>query len=437
MLALRHRRLLSGLAALLCTVFIGWFVLEDFFPAPPSKVTMATAFAGASFEYYGERYRERFARANVKLELRETAGAVENLRLLQNPHSGVQIAFMIGGVSDGRHAPGILSLGTIYYTPFWIFYTSIEPIDRLSQLKGKRIAVGPEGSGTRFSAEKILAKGGVNSETATFLPFAGLTAAAALKDGKVDVVWFSGGPDSEAAQFMLRNPNVRLMSFPMAEAFTRIFPGLVHLVLPQGVIDIEGPIPAHDVSLIATTNRVLVRSDLHPEIVHLLLRTMVQEHGEAGIFQRSGEFPTSTDPEYPVAASAVDFYKNGPSFLQRHLPLWLTTYVQRAIALLVAGIAIAFPLFSFAPRLYLWFWQDRVRKLYRRLRVVEEALQTELSVSQVEALQTDLENIDRAARILPKRHSDLFFVLQNHISLTRTQLASRLVEARSYTTKIA
>lgn len=199
MLALRHRRLLSGLAALLCTVFIGWFVFEDFFPAPPSKVTMATAFAGASFEYYGERYRERFARANVKLELRETAGAVENLRLLQNPHSGVQIAFMIGGVSDGRHAPGILSLGTIYYTPFWIFYTSIEPIDRLSQLKGKRIAVGPEGSGTRFSAEKILAKGGVNSETATFLPFAGLTAAAALKDGKVDVVWFSGGPDSEAA----------------------------------------------------------------------------------------------------------------------------------------------------------------------------------------------------------------------------------------------
>src|SRR5262249_1175948 len=79
-----------------------------------------------------------------------------SLKLLQDPRSGVQISLMVSGISDGKHAPGLLSLGTVYTNPYWIFYSSNERFDRLSQLKGKRIAVGPEGSGTRASAEQIL-----------------------------------------------------------------------------------------------------------------------------------------------------------------------------------------------------------------------------------------------------------------------------------------
>ena len=172
------------------------------------------------------------------------------------------------------------------------------------------------------------------------------------------------------------------MNIPMAEAFTRIFPGLVRLVLPQGVFDIEGNIPPNDVTLLATTNRLLIRDDLHPEIVQLLLRTVSEVHGEQDIFQRTGEFPTQTDPEYSMAASAVDYYKNGPSFLQRHLPLWLGVHVQRAIAVLVAAIAIGIPLLNLAPKLYRWFLDDHMRKLYRRLRTIEEASQTELTTPQ-------------------------------------------------------
>ena len=181
---------------------------------------------------------------------------------------------------------------------------------------------------------------------------------------------------------MLPTPDVRLMHIPMAEAFTRIFPGLVRLVLPQGVFDIEGNIPPNDVTLLATTNRLLIRDDLHPEIVQLLLRTVSEVHGKQDIFQRAGEFPTQTDPEYPMAASAVDYYKNGPSFLQRHLPLWLGVHVQRAIAVLVAAIAIGIPLLNLAPKLYRWFLDDHMRKLYRRLRTIEEASQTELTTPQ-------------------------------------------------------
>jgi len=197
--------------ALTAAVVIGsaiWLALIYFIPTPPSRVIMATAFKGASFEYSGRQYQEIFARSHVELELRETAGAVENLKLLQDPHAGVQIAFVTGGLSDAKHAPGVLSLGTVYDQPFWIFYPANQQLDQLSQLKGKRIAVGPVGSATRYMAEQVLGKGGVNSETTALLPFAGSAAEKALKDGQVDAVWIIGVPEATAVQSFLRDPNV-------------------------------------------------------------------------------------------------------------------------------------------------------------------------------------------------------------------------------------
>ena len=142
------------------------------------------------------------------------------------------------------------------------------------------------------------------------------------------------------------------------------------------------------------------------------------------------------DPEFSIAPAALDFYKNGPSFLNKYLPFWVVPHVLRLLAVLLAGGAIIYPLFNFAPKLYRWFLQDRMRKPYRRLRIVEDSSQTELTAPKVVTLQTELENIDRAARILPQRHSDLFFVLEHHIILTRTQLASRLVEVRRQIAKV-
>jgi TRAP transporter TAXI family solute receptor len=396
MLGYSRWQLFKGLAAAVAIVGIVSLVLIYFFPAPPSKVTMATAFKGSSFEYYGRQYREIFARSNVDLELRASSGAVENIQLLQAPRSGVQISLMLSGISDGKHAPGLLSLGTVYTNPYWIFYSSNERLDRLSQLKGKRIAIGPEGSGTRASAEQILGKGGVNSETATFLPLGGTAAVEAINDGQVDAVWIIGAPDATAVKSLLENPNVRIMSLPMAEAFTRIFPDLTRLVLPQGVIDIDRNVPADDVQLLGSTTKVLVRSDLHPEIVQLLLQTMVEVHGGSNIFQRVGEFPNGTDVEYPVAPAATDFYKNGPSFMQRHLPLWLSVHAQRAIAVLVAVIALGLPLFRFLPVAYNWLTRRRLFYWYAQLKALEASFDTDPTGKQLAQKQVDIERIEEA-----------------------------------------
>jgi TRAP-type uncharacterized transport system substrate-binding protein len=405
-----------------------WLALIYFIPTPPAKVVMATAFKGASFEYYGRQYQEIFARSHVDLELRETAGAVENLKLLQDPNAGVQIAFVTGGLSDAKHTPGVLSLGTVYDQPFWIFYSTKLHLDQLSQLKGKRIAVGPAGSATRYMAEQVLGKGGVNSETAALLPFAGSTAEKALKDGQVDAVWIIGVPEATAVQSFLRNPDVRPMNFPMADAFTRLFPDLTRMTLPQGTVDIEHVIPASDVELIGTKAKVLIRSDLHPEIVQLLLRTMKEVHSGADLFHRSGEYPNASDSEYTVAATAIEFYKSGPSFMQRHLPLWLSVHVQRAIAVLVTGIAVGVPLLHFVPQTFNWMTRRRLFYWYAELRALESSFGSTTSHKHLVHLLTEVERIeDSLGKIhFPLTFADQVYTLRGHIDIVRQKIAARL-----------
>ena len=427
MLGYSRWQILKGMVAAVAGVSIVSLLLIYFIPTPPAKVTMATAFKGSSFEYYGRQYREIFARTNIELELRETAGSLENVKLLQDPKSDVQIAFVLGGTSDGKHAPGLLSLGAVYNNPYWIFYSSNETLEQLSQLIGKRIAVGPEGSGTRAAAVQILGKAGVNSQSATLLSLGGSDAVEAMNDGRLDAVWIFGAPDSTAVRSFLNNPKVRIMGFQTAEAFTRIFPELAHLVLPQGVIDIYRNIPPNDVPLIGSTSKVLVRSDLHPEIVQLLLQTMVEAHSGANIFQRAGEFPNGTDVEYPVAPAAIDFYKNGPSFMQRHLPLWLSVHAQRAIAVLVTAIALSLPMFRFLPMAYNWLTRRRLFYWYAQLKKLEASFDASPAEQHLAQTQAEIERIEEAVSHIrfPLTFSDQLYNLRSHIDIVRRKVASR------------
>src|SRR5215469_4344185 len=422
----RWQILKTSAAAVLAVGTIS-LLLIYFIPSPPSTVTMATGNKGTTFEYFGQRYRDIFARSHVELKVRETDGALDNIELLKDPNSGVQIAFVFGGISDGDPAPGVLSLGTVYTNPIWIFYSSDQPLDRLSQLKGKRIAVGAVGSGTHFSAERLLGRSGVDSKTATLLPFGGAAAVVALKEGKADVVWTAGPPDAPTVSSLLRDPKVRLMSFPMADAFTRVFPDLARLVLPQGVIDLASITPPNDVVLIGTTTKVLVRNDLHPQIVQLLLQTMVEAHGGANIFQRVGEFPNAADSEYPVAAAASDFYKSGQSLTQRYLPLWLSVHAQRAIAVLVAGLAIGLPAFRFLPVFYQWVMRRRLMYWYAKLKALEASFDINANAISLPETKIEIERIEDAVSHIqfPLTFTDQVYNLRSHIDIVRRKIASR------------
>ncbi len=426
-------RYFAVLAALVCVLAASWLALAHFFPAPPSKITMATA--SVDNELLGNKYKALLARFGVDVSVLRTNGAIENLLLLQKKNSGVEVAVVAGGVSDTALSPDLRSLGRVNYQPFWVFYRSADIWPDLLCLKGKRIVVGPAGSDNRVVAEKLFELSGFGQET-EMVSLVGQAAVKALADGQVDAVFIAGTPNAPNIETLLRDPNVRLMNFPRADALSRIFPFLVHLVLPAGAIDFAKNIPPADVNLIGTTNAILVRNDLHPQIVYLLAQALMQVHDNAGLFKTAGEFPTQRDPEYPMADTARDLYRNGPTFLNRYLPFWVANYMQRAAAV-VATIALVLPIFSFTPRLYTWLREQRLRELYRRLRVIEEALQQEPSLDQAEVLQKDLEEIDRAAGVVPMRDSDLFFVFRQHFDQTRAHVVTCLAETRELMSKIA
>ena len=60
------------------------------------------------------------------------------VQLVNDPKSGVSASFLFAGQTNSGELPELLSLGRIDYAPLWIFYRGAAPIDRLSQLKGKR-----------------------------------------------------------------------------------------------------------------------------------------------------------------------------------------------------------------------------------------------------------------------------------------------------------
>ena len=312
-------------------------------------------------------------------------------------------------------------------------------LNDLTELKGKRIAVGPVGSAGRIVAEKVLTISGVSSENSTLLPFTGQAAADALNDGKVDATILGLSSDAPILQALLRDSRVRLMSVTDAEALTRFFSFLVRLVLPRGAIDYEKKIPASDIVLFATTNSILVRNDLHPSHISLLAQALKETHNKRGLFQQAGEFPSQTDPEFPMAEGAVDFYKNGFPLLYKYLPHWVVPHVQRLLAALLAGGAIAFPLLSFAPKLFRSFVEYRLGSIYRRLRAIEASLQKCASPSGVAALETELENVDREIHLLgvPMQHSALFFSIKSHLDDVRAHLGSSRAKLLSQRTKAA
>ena len=91
-------------------------------PLPPTHIVMTTGGEGSAYDELGKQYQELLATNGVTVELRPSAGDVENLDRLRDPGSGVDVGFVQGGLTSGRESPGLSSLGTLLYQPLWIFY---------------------------------------------------------------------------------------------------------------------------------------------------------------------------------------------------------------------------------------------------------------------------------------------------------------------------
>lgn len=393
-------------------------------PAPPGSFVISTGNEAGAYYMYGQRYRELLAKERIRVEVRPSVGSIENLQRLADPESGVEVALVQGGVATPEQAQGLVSLAALYYEPLWIFYRDDNPLTLLAQLSGKRIAVGPEGSGTRVLVTHVLEAGKALKRGMPLSPLTGRDAADALIAGRLDAALFVAAPDAPVVQHLLKTPGIRLMSLSHAEALARTFPYLSAVSLPRGMIDLGADIPPANVRMVASTTHLVAREDFHPALVAVLLQAATKIHGGPGVFRRGGEFPAIRDGDFAVSEDAQRYFQSGPPFLQRYMPFWVANLIERLLVLLLPLIAVLIPVLRLMPVVYDWKVKRKVFRWYRELKTVELELRNNPDAADTAELLERLEEIEDGVdhTEVPLTYWDYVYALRSHIEMVRAKL---------------
>ncbi len=414
-----------GLVLLLSAVAI-WIAFHFVRPAPPNTITLASGPEGTTLWTYAEQYRKILARNGVTLKTAPSKGSLDNLKRLSDPNSDVDVGFVQGGLSNLVDTGNLVSLGSMFYEPLAVFYRGA-PLERLSELKGRRIAIGPEGSGARILALTLLKANGIEPKGATkLLDLEGNDAAQALHKRKIDAAFLMGDSATPASmRELLHARGIRLFDFVQGEAYVRRFRYLSKLELPPGSLDLGSNMPLKPLTLVAPTVELIAQRNLHPALSDLLIEAAREVHGHATLIQRAGEFPAPLEHEYPIGNDAARYYKSGKGFAYRYLPFWLGSLVDRIALAVLPLLVLLIPSLRLLPTLYGWRIKTRIYRRYGELMALERAALSQPTPEQRIELLMHLDDIEKKmiAIKMPGAFADQAYVLREHINFVRKQLA--------------
>jgi TRAP transporter TAXI family solute receptor len=402
---------------------VGFILAYQFVgPPPPKTITIATGSEEGAYYLFGLEYAEWIEQHGIELRVRQTLGSTENLRLLADDSSGVELAFVQGGTGSGEE--GLLSLGSLYYEPLWIFHRKESSVRYLSDMKDLRIALGSNFSGTRAIATLLARENGVDPEAQATGGLSGSEAVEALKAGKVDVAFFVASPEAPLVKALLTDPDLALLSMERAEAYTRRNPFLSQVHISEGMLDLEHNIPPNTVHLISPTANLVVREDLHPALIDLILQAAATVHGAGGMFEDPGEFPAPKLLEFPLSPEADRYYKYGPPFLQRFLPFWIATLVDRLKVLLLPLVVLLIPMLKILPPTLRWGIRRKIIRWYREVQALDVALDEKGAASRAGEFRSEIDRIEREVTQVnvPLGYADQLYNLRMHIGLVRDKI---------------
>ncbi len=418
-------RALAATAVLIIAGIVAFGLFWFFHSAPPNEITLTAGPPGSSYESNAVHYSHILASNGVALKVLHSEGSLQNLQRLQDPAVRVDVGFVQAGISNGPAIVKLASLGSISYQPLIVFHRGA-PVTLLSQLKGQRLAIGPEGSGTRSLALTLLRLNAIEPGDGTvFDDLEAEPAAAALLDGKVDAVFFMG--DSASPQLMrklLLSPGVELLNFSQADGYSRRITYLNKLLLPKGAIDFGKDIPSQDLFLVAPTVELLARPDLHPALCDLLIEAAQEVNGGAGLFKKKGEFPAPLEHDHPISVEAGRYYKSGKTFLYRRLPFRWASLVNRVLVVFVPMVVLLVPAVRLVPTMLGLRIKLRIYRWYRALLAVERDLHTHPPEQRSELLGR-LDHLERQVNrmTVPASFADQFYALRGSIGFVRERIA--------------
>jgi TRAP-type uncharacterized transport system substrate-binding protein len=420
----RIRRWTVVVLALLAIAAVGaWFLQSTI----PRHIVLASGLEDGMYHQFAQRYKAILARDGVTVEERLTGGADDNERLLHDPASGVDVAFVHGGVVLPEDRGNIMMLAALYYEPLWVFYRGSEVITELDDFRYRRVAIGSPGSGVRAFSEPLLAANNINGFNTQLQPLNNREALRALQGGQVDAAFLVGPVQTPAIWEALHDANLKLMSNARADAYPRRFPYVTKLTLPAGTIDFALRIPDQEVRLIGTKAMLVARDGLPPAIINLLLEAARELHSNQGYFEADDEFPNTAIVDLPVSADAIRHVRFGESILHRYLPFFVATYVERLIVLLLPLLVILVPLINLLPQMLRWQKRSKIYRWYGELALLERDVDKRTGTLPVEQWLADLDRIERAAEHIriPASFASEAYTLREHIGLVRRAVMAK------------
>ena len=420
----RFGDLLSIWGPVLLLTAVGFVVAFQFIePAPPRHLVMAAGATDSAYYRFGLKYREVLARHGIELELRTTAGSIENLELLRDPESGVDVALMQGGVGFKDSPAGLNGLASLFYEPMWFFQREEMPMT-VHDFEGLRLAIGEPGSGTHYALNHLIENNELPLAAFEAVELGGSAAADALLNGQVDVSCFVAAIEAPYIQRLLLADGIHVTSFVRAEAYIRRYHFLAKVELPRGTADLRRDIPPTDIKMLAPVASLTARETLHPTIVVLLVQAATEVHSNGGIFENERQFPSVYNTTFPINRDARRYIEKGPPLLQRFLPFWIAVAVDRLIILLIPLATLLFPLFKIAPPTYRWRIRSRIYTQYKYLFDVETALLQEPSLERLDDCLVTMGKIeDELGEIsVPLSYADQMYQLRMHVRFVKQRV---------------
>ena len=407
-------------------VLVTWIMMD---PAPPKTITFAGGAPGGAYHSFAQRYQRLLAENGVSVELVETQGSIDNIRLLESGE--VDVGLVQGGLAKPSDAESLRSLGGLFPEPFWVFVRNEVAADDFGDLRGARMAIGGPGSGTRTLALAIQTEFAGNWRPQSQEPLGGTEAADALIAGDVDAAVFSASVSASYVQKLLKTDSVRLLPFEQAPALARRQGALSAVTLLQGVVDVGAHLPEEDVLLVAPVAQLAIRKDLHPAIEALLIDAAAAIHSDASLLADAGTYPDPGVTDLPVTRQARRYYQDGPSFLRRYFSFGWANFLERAWVLAIPLLTLLFPLVRAAPPIYRWrvrrkiyVWYADLRELEAKGRAADSADDRHSVLDELERLQVEIGALD-----VPLSYTDDLYRLRSHVEFVKQLLGKAQLAA--------
>jgi TRAP transporter TAXI family solute receptor len=427
------RKRLLIMAAIVLIAALAWSVAIVLKPAIQRTIVITTGADNGIYRGFADRYAPLLKRDGITLDIRSSTGSIENYQRLRDPDSEYEVGFIQSGTTRPKETDDLQTIAAVSYEPIWVFYRGDTIVNRLVQLRGKRIAVGVPGSGLLNVAQVLLSYSGVTGDNTSLMQMDSAKAYQGLENGTLDAAFFIGRPDAPMQRTLL-NSDLKLMSFAQADALVQKFPSLSKIIFPRASTSIVNDLPQADVTLLAATALLVSKDTLHPALAYLLLEAAKTVHGGEDYFTPLGVFPNLNTDEFPISDESTRYFKSGRPFLQRYLPFWLASFIERRLLILLPFMALLIGLLQALPRMAATRIKNRLVVWYREIKSLEDEIwrTPQPTPDQIAQWREEIESIDaHASQIrMPQRYFQDVYALKQAIGVVRTRISQAAAKVR-------